>query len=60
LEIVAKNLEPYKYNQYDILDKLQRLNYSLMTISGTCVDKNNIDKYMKMYEEFLAIPTEQV
>jgi FkbM family methyltransferase len=60
LEIVAKNLEPYDYDQYKILEELEKLEYTLKTISGTKIDKDNLEKYMKMYEEFLALPKDKI
>ena len=59
IEIVSKNLEPYAYNQYDILNHLEIIGYILVTISGTKIDQQNIDKNMKIFEEFLAFPNNE-
>lgn len=56
MEISALNLKVYEYNEKDVLIFLKSHGYILKTIAGTIITLKNIDYYMSMFNEFLAIP----
>jgi FkbM family methyltransferase len=56
LEIWPKNLEVYPYGVEDILSWFNKQNYIVYTLNGHVVNSFNIQKYLGLFDSFVAFP----
>jgi FkbM family methyltransferase len=56
LEIWPKNLEVYPYGVEDILFWFDKQNYTVYTLNGNVVNSSNIEKYLGVFDSFVAFP----
>ena len=56
MEINKRNIEPYPFQEADLLKWLNKMQYSLKTLDEDAVVESNLDYYLNKTDSFVAIP----